>query len=381
MSVAKIYNSGTGQWEPAIIGKEGPTGDPGVVQSTTEPADTSVLWLDTDDTAEPLAIPAGGEAGQILQKSTGTDYDTAWSNPPSHNYIINGAFDVWQRGTSFSNPTFGAYFADRFNILFNGTGATRTISRQEVPVDSIQDLQATYYLRWAETAAGSGATFNVLQHKIEDARTLASQDVTLSFWAKADSPFSLGVNQFMFYGSGGSAAAGLGLGSVSVTTSWQRFKISFTSLGVAGKTVGAGSYSYYDFVLPINSTFTFDITGVQLEAGSVATPFKRHAPSLQGELAACQRYYEKLKNLQGLAGVYRFGTTVRANFSYLVEKRATPSIIASSVSAFGPSGSISSYGFSARPETALIELSMDTTQTIGYATSVYLENVEISAEL
>ena len=46
------------------------------------------------------------------------------------NKIINGNFNIWQRGTTFSSPANEAYTADRFNITYDGTGATRTISQQ-----------------------------------------------------------------------------------------------------------------------------------------------------------------------------------------------------------------------------------------------------------
>jgi hypothetical protein len=56
----------------------------GVVQSTTAPADTSLLWYDTSATGT-IGIPGpgvatGGTIGQALVKTSATDYDTEWTS-------------------------------------------------------------------------------------------------------------------------------------------------------------------------------------------------------------------------------------------------------------------------------------------------------------
>jgi hypothetical protein len=77
----------------------------------------------------------------------------------------------------------------------------------------------------------------------------------------------------------------------TLTTSWQRFTSTVNIASIAGKTLGATNFLGIAFRHATNSTGQFDIWGVQVEAGPVATPFRRNANSLQGELAACQRYY------------------------------------------------------------------------------------------
>jgi hypothetical protein len=66
---------------------------------------------------------------------------------------------------------------------------------------------------------------------------------------------------------------------------------------ITGKTIGAGSKVMLrlDFGTDANGD-EIEIWGVQLEAGVVATPFRRNAPSIQAELAACQRYYYRFNS-------------------------------------------------------------------------------------
>jgi hypothetical protein len=63
-----------------VTGPTGPTGVQGVVYGTSEPADTGVVWLDSDATGP--FIPNGGTTGQYLGKASDTDYDLSWQNIP-----------------------------------------------------------------------------------------------------------------------------------------------------------------------------------------------------------------------------------------------------------------------------------------------------------
>lgn len=211
---------------------------------------------------------------------------------PFKNHIINGNFDFWQRNTSFTTPGSGSYVADRFRTDYNATSSTFTISRQSFTVGQSEvPNNPSYFLRYQVTAAGSSGTFRAIQTKLEDATLLAGSVVTISFWAKMASTTSINVyfvQEFLSSGSVSTVAT-----SVSIGTSWQRYSLSLLIPSASGKTLGANNHVSISFDLPAASTFTFDLAQVQLVAGSVAVPFSLAGGDIEGELAKCQRYYEK----------------------------------------------------------------------------------------
>jgi hypothetical protein len=247
MANLKYYNSETEEWETLVIGKQGPTG--------------------------PQGVP--GNDGAL-----------------SPNAIINGAFDIWQRGTSITASSASTYTADRW-ALINGAFPTGSysVSRQTFTPGAapVAGYEGQFFLRYNVTTP-SGTAFQGMVQKIEDVRTFAGQTVTLSFWAKADAARTITPSIGQDFGSGGSSF-NTNMGSaINVTTSWARYTQTFSVASVTGKTIGANS-NVEIFLNISNAVQTVDIWGVQLEAGPVATPFRRNAPSIQAELAACQRYY------------------------------------------------------------------------------------------
>jgi hypothetical protein len=322
-------------------------GTTGQVLSKTSNTDMDFTWVTSDDanaiqntivdakgdliTATGSDVPARlavGNNGDTLLADSSATTGLRWQGnfAAGKNKIINGDFGIWQRGTSFSNPSNSAYTADRFNITFDGSGATRTISRQAFTAGAapVAGYESEFFFRYERSVAGSSATFDIIRQPIEDVRTFAGQTVTVSFWAKTDSgtPIITVALQQVF-GSGGSTAVRTDIGTATLSTSWARYTVTATMPSISGKTIGASNYVNLQLRTPVNTIQTFDFWGVQVEAGSVATAFQTATGTLQGELAACQRYFQNLTRAHGS----NFSTTAGALFApFRVEMRNSPTV-------------------------------------------------------
>jgi len=239
------------------------------------------------------------------------------------NKVINGDFGVWQRGTSFSNPK-GVYLADRYNYNYDGTGNI-TISQQSFTPGAapVAGYESQYFLRINQTTAGSGNNFSVLAQPIENVQTLAGQTVTVSFWAKADTSRALSIQLRQDFGSGGSSNVDTSGAGATLTTSWARYTNTITLPSISGKTIGTGSALRIFIYVPGNTTQTIDLWGIQVEAGSVATPFTTASGTVQGELALCQRYYQNI-NGEDMWGAYSQSTQVAWWYKNAVTMRTNP---------------------------------------------------------
>jgi hypothetical protein len=206
------------------------------------------------------------------------------------NKIINGDFGIWQRGTSFSSIANGSYSADRWVLAAN---KTTTITQQSFTAGSspVAGYEGQYFLRAAWSADG---TYAAIATRLEDCRLFAGQTVTISYWAKSNINVTNNAGWSQYFGPGGSSQISGYADNTTITTTWQRFTHTFTIPSISGKTIGSSNYFIVQPILiQTSSAYTIDLWGVQLEAGSTATNFTTATGTIQGELAACQRYYQK----------------------------------------------------------------------------------------
>jgi hypothetical protein len=273
--------------------------------------------------------------------STGLRYQGLFG--ANKNKIINGDFGINQRNFT-SNTTDGSYNFDRF--LQGNSGGTVTVTPQVFTPGAapVAGYEATNFMRMVVASQSGSGDYAFPSQTIEDVRVLAGQTVTISFWAKAASGTPKIAGELaQIFGSGGSAAVTTYAGQVTLSTSWARYSLTVANPSISGKTIGTSSKLQLILWVSAGSTLnsrtgslglqnnTFDIWGVQVEAGSVATPFQTATGTVQGELAACQRYYYRstaaVTNTHFCSGFGLSSTSIRLLLQNPVQMRAAATSI------------------------------------------------------
>jgi hypothetical protein len=239
-----------------------------------------------------------GPNGQSLVADSTTTSGLRWQDSVTagKNMLINGAFDIWQRGTTFSPGTL-SFGPDRWKVVYDDSTSGVTMSRVDI---GNLNIGFKYALSMKNTV-GTKATANVrLQQAFEtvDTHMMRGKTYTLSFYARKVSGSSAMTHfagwvttESNSFGSSDETQVVVPTGSL--TTTFQRFSQTF---------VASTNTSYncmrialdFQFLTSLNDEL--QIAGVQLEVGSVATPFSRAGGSIGGELALCQRYYFRLSS-------------------------------------------------------------------------------------
>ena len=337
----------------------------------------------------------------------------ATSNSPYlafRNRIINGAMVIDQRnnGAAFTATSGGGYFyaTDRF-ITYNLSGVSFTTQRvAEAPAGFTNSNKLTFANAFSLTTTGEVTFQQVIEgFNIADLAwgTASAQSITVSFWVRASftGTFSVGIAN-----SAGNRAYATTY-TINTANTWEqktvtipgdtagtwltdngaglllRFMLASGSNFVVSSnnawTTRTGAYNAADSVYGtravgaatgISAGATWQITGVQLEAGTVATPFERR--DYGRELMMCQRYYQRIQgdtSAQRMVGVGVVGSgtqVFRVNGPLKVSMRASPVLGSSGLTAYD-GGSNQAVSLSTNYSTA-DQISFDVSGGSGFTT-------------
>lgn len=315
--------------------------DANAIQNAIVDAKGDLITATAADTPARLAV---GSNGDTLVADSATSTGLRYQPKAATNYALNSDFSIWQRGTSIS-PTSngGAYTADRWYGT-RGSNTSLTVSRETAGNLSTSPNQAFRYCARVLRTAGSTTTSAVdfgQMFETTQSVPLAGQTVTLSAWIRKGANFSAtsdSLSMIIIEGTGTDQKQMDGgyTGSNTVvstaktlTSSWQRFSVTGTLATSATEITIKFSYTPTGTA---GAADYFEVTGVQLELGSVATAWNYAGGTLQGELAACQRYYWRTTSgttygYVGADGFIYTATNFQAKAQFPVTMRIAPTSI------------------------------------------------------
>lgn len=253
----------------------------------------------------------GGDNESWAYRSTSLGGAT-YGSAINENIIINGGFDVWQRGVgveSAGGGTGSMYLADRWVRIdgLSGNGGS-VVNKMEVTRKEFTKNQTevygnpTYYMRHEHNISGADSAkgeFIILENRVEDVRTARNEDVTMSFFAKCGvtgSTMDINITQY-----DGSNVTVTKPASVQLGTLWDKYEISFNVPNCTAVPTGKHYVGFGFDIVRLGNT-TLDLAQVKVERGLVATRNASSPDQGQKELEKCNRYYRRSYTLDERTG-------------------------------------------------------------------------------
>jgi hypothetical protein len=245
--------------------------------------------------------------GEVVEKANKSEFithqeDIAFHGTLARQAIINGNFDIAQRGTSFTNPTTGTYGLDRWKFSLSADGGSfpsNIIHSQQVLTQG--DIWGSYYfyrinVDGAGLSYGANAQYSTFQFIEHGTRLLCglNKKVTVSFYARSSiTNKKLGIYLIQNYGTGGSPTTQETINGTkfTLTSSWTEYTFTFTTNTLIGKTFGTANDDKLGLLFlsmwgsnvatrvgdTVAESFVgagdIEITQVQLSASDTALPF------------------------------------------------------------------------------------------------------------
>jgi hypothetical protein len=335
--------------------------------------------------ADTLARQGVGSNGQVLVADSGQTNGVAWVDPLSNrNVIINGAMQVAQRGTSVAGITGNGYnTADRWLCDASGLGTWTQSVENDAPTGS-GFRKSLKMLCTSADASPASTDFFYISQRLEGQNvqqfakgTSSAKSMTVSFWVKSNVTGTFVVRLLDQDNSNRMASAQY---TVSASATWEKKTITFTGDTTGAFDNDANASLWVSFWIGGGSNFTsgttqawgtytaaneapgqtnlaaatnnyWQVTGVQLEAGAVATPFEFEDYGVT--IAKCQRYYLKVGSGSGnYATLSSYGvaaSTTVVNFSIPLptRMRSVPSSVSYANIELSSGGAVGSLAFSA----------------------------------
>ena len=246
------------------------------------------------------------------------------------NVIINGDFNVWQRGVSFAGPALYAFMADRWMNFIVSTAAYTVTRDTDVPTAAESLHKSNYSFKLDVTTADSSVAASdlvAIAQTIEgyEFQRIAQQPFVLTFWVKA---VKTGIYCVSFWNAGGDKAW-ISEYTINSANTWEKKTIAVDASPTAGTwdyTNGIGLRVFFTIMAGIqyqaaagswlstadtctsnqvngvdSTDNNFWLSQVKIEPGSSATRFIGDDPAL--EMERCQRYFQRVTGLHTLATV------------------------------------------------------------------------------